>query len=364
MSDPAYNNDAVFAALAVIAFAQGLLVGPMIAWLFIRSRWRRHREREIAWFWDTRIPMLLASLQDADARRRWVEESRRTSQRIARDAIMEFLVGTAGSYRDRICLAYRELGLMDRDLVALRSPLRGRRIRALRRMTLVAAPSERAAVLGITDPTWVVHMLKTQVLARIGTAEDVQTALGQWQFTSRLHEHALKAVLDTMPQSEFVVLLARWEQFRASAIRRDLLAVGALRAPAVTEALLPKAAVDRDLEVRMGACQAAARLVADTSVPLLISLEGDPSWEVRAQVAKALGRFPDPKAVPTLGVLIADQAFWVRQNAASALARQGPAGHQFLIATAVRGHDRFARDTAAGELGRVGLAQGHKVRSP
>ncbi len=355
MLDLASDSESLSLGLGAIVFVETLVVLPMIAWLFIRSRWRIRRERAIAWFWDTRIPMLLDCVQDDGRRKRWVDETKHSSRDIARDAILEFLVATAGSYRDRICLAYGELGFLDADLADLRSPIRSARLRALRRLTLVASEGEREAIRSVVDPTWAVRVLRTQILARIGTAEDVHDNLMEWKVTSRLHEHALKVVLETIPIQEFRRILLVWNAFPDPAVRRDLLAVGAVRAPALTESLLAGAAIDDSEEVRMGACQAAARLLGDTSVPLLLRLLEDTAWEVRAQAAKGLAMFGDPDAVADLGRHLSDASFWVRQNAASSLGTHGPPGHDFLISTAVMGRDRFARDAAAAELNRSSL---------
>jgi len=311
--------------LVLILVVEIGLILPQLVALFVRSRRREQREAAAAWFWDTRIPTLLQSLGDPKRRATWVAQARRDDPRVARDALLQFLVATSGSYRERLADVYRHLGLLELDLRDARSVWLSTRLRALRRLTLVASVAER----------------------------DVAARLHAWSSQTRLHEHTIRMVVASMSLSEFRRLLARWTEFNSPSVRRDLIALGAVRAPAVLEDLLPSIVTDAEVEVRIGACQALVHLPRAMASARLVQLCADPAWEVRAQAVKAVGRLEDTSMCDTLERALADSAFWVRQNAAGALARLGDLGRAALERAAERSQDRFARDAAVAELARM-----------
>jgi hypothetical protein len=339
--------------LAMVLVVEAGLIVPQLIALFVRSRWREQREAAAAWFWDTRSPTLLQSLDDPKRRAAWVTQARKDDPRVARDALLQFLVATSGSYRERLADVYRDLGLLERDLREARSFWLSTRLRALRRLTLVASIAERDAVVQLRERSWTERVLVAQILGRIGRAEDVAARLHAWSSQTRLHEHTIRMVVASMSLAEFRRLLVRWTEFHSPSVRRDLIALGAVRAPAILEDLLPSIVTDAEVEVRIGACQALVHLPRAVASLRLAQLCADPAWEVRAQAVKAVGRLEDTTMCETLERALADSAFWVRQNAAAALARLGDSGHAALERAAEGSQDRFARDAAGAELARI-----------
>lgn len=153
------------------------------------------------------------------------------------------------------------------------------------------------------------------------------------------------------------------EGLESSEIQRIVLGAAAKSVPGACWALLPRAACDPSVEVRIAACHAARAITSPATLGLVVELARDETWEVRAQAMKALTTHHVDEAAAVLVAALGDESFWVRQNAAQALAAHGPGGIARLEAVARVGSDRYARDAAEHVLTSLAVAHADGARA-
>jgi len=342
--------DLVAQTLTAVLGVEVALVGPQVASIFWRSHARTRRAAALAAFNSGPLRALFAALPDPARRAAWLEAARRDDPEVVRDGLLDYLSSATGAPRDAVAFVYRALGLAAKDIARMRGFRSSQRLIALRHLTLVASAEDADAVRAFRPRTWAEQVLVAQILARIGRAEDVAERLHAWALVTRLHEHAVKAVVGVMPLTEFTRLMQSWFTFSSPGVRRDLLVQAAARAPSLAMSALNAARFDPSVEVRVGLCQALTHLPRAEASPRLARLCHDAAWEVRAQAAKSLGRIADVARLPDLVRGLSDPSFWVRQNAAAALIRLGEAGRSALEAIAQLSDDRYALAAARAAL--------------
>jgi HEAT repeat protein len=342
----------VLDVLWAAALIEALLIVPQIGLLWFASRRYARREATARRLRAELMPSFLDVLDDPVAQAAWCARVRRWDRAVVREELMQYLKATTGAYRARIREVYAALGLLDEDRRRLRSRFWTVRMRALRRLAVVAGPEDHGRMRALLRDRPSLRLLAAQVLARVGDAGDVLHLLATWPPMHRLQEHPVRVVLESLPPETFAGVVERWDAIADASVRRVLLVAAAQRAPAAAIRWLDAAARSPDKQLRIGAALAAGELVEDVSRDLLLRLLGDAEWEVRAHAAKGLGRLRDPAGLEPLAAGLRDRAFWVRQNAAAALYALGADGRRCLMRAAETSDDRFARDTARQELAR------------
>ena len=333
-----------------------LLVGCMLTLgVQIWRQVREHRHYEAAQR-DLREGVVPAVGGDEEAREGWLREARRCDPKLVGRLLREYALVTEGSWRRGLAELYRELGLMDHDVSALRSRDWQQRMVAMRHLYLMASPKERGALLALREDRQPIRLLAAQTLARVGEPEDVLRVLETLELHHNLMEQPLYASFHAMHPQAFEALFGGWHDIRSPSLRKIALSVAAERALPGVMTAIEQARTEEALELRIGAATAAGKLQDERSLEILEGLARDPAWEVRARAARELGRRAEPEALELLAAVLRDEAFWVRQNAAASLRRQGPEGRRRLEQIAAdEGADRFAADAASQELQRFKL---------
>lgn len=98
-------------------------------------------------------------------------------------------------------------------------------------------------------------------------------------------------------------------------------------------------------EVRIQAVKALGSFSDDRAVDVLWDRLDDPAWEVRAQAAKGLGSLGAEEALDDLRRALADESWWVRLRAAVALRQLGRPGLAALESVEAE-EDPYAHDMA------------------
>ncbi|MFT7578774.1 MAG: hypothetical protein ACI9MR_000432 [Myxococcota bacterium] len=335
--------NALFWAIIVLS----AMVTVNLTWLMGRAYWHRRTERLTEAFWKASGRQLAQVLGKPEAEAAWVVSARSHPRAVLRNNLNAYLLRTAGEYREGVLRVYCALGLLDDDLKTIVKGSWRRRMMALRRLAGNVTREHRAQIAPLMnskdDET---RLLVAQIIGRIGTADDVLTLLGKWQTTTRLTEYPVHVTINAMPAEELRLLMQSWGTFESATFKRIVLSAAAKKVPAACWALLPEAAKDHDLEVRIAVCRAALRMSSAQSLDLLLALANDPAWEVRAQAVKGLAGHRLAASADQLATALCDGSFWVRQNAAEALCQHGRVGLERLRAVIRTSSDRFARDAA------------------
>ena len=296
---------------------------------------------------------LMYGLGDPRVRADWVRSVRGVHRALLRAYLEPLLHMTDGEARDGLTAVWRELGLLEQDLAQSRSWFWTRRLRAVRRLALVAGPAEAPVLLLRRDDHHLIRILAAQTLVRIGTPVQLREFVAQFRLPSRLLEQPLVDVLAASSPDQMFELLQLLGTNADPNIQRLIIAGAARVTPGACLSWLPEAFRSPEKEVRIGACQAAGWLGTLEVSRLLLRALMDPAFEVRAHAAEALGRLRAPSTIEPLARALSDVAFWVRQSAATALVAMGDSGQRRLRDVANLARDRFARDTARQELQRL-----------
>jgi HEAT repeat protein len=327
-----------------------------VAWLTVHRLRMRLAARRALGFARLHGDQLLAVLRDRVARAEWIQAARGYPRSLVRHFLEPLLPMTEGEAREALGVVWRALGFLDQDLAMLRSRWWNRRVRAMRRLTLMAGPSEAPALVARAEDRHLIRVMAAQTLVRVGTPAQLRDCIGRLTLPSRLLEQPLVEALAVASPAQVEALLDLLSSPTDACVRRIVLTSAARTAPAACLSRIPEAIASPEKEVRIGACLAAGMLgTAELVAPLLGALAGDPAFEVRAHAAKALGRLRAVEALPALCKALEDRAFWVRQNAAASLREYGDEGRRLLEEIAAAGKDRFAADTARQELHRLNV---------
>ncbi len=353
--DLAYETDPlVLQVLSIVILSVATIIGLQTIWLMARTIKNKQHKRDIKAFRRGPGRKLLSVLDHPSLVEEWCAEAKVYPSTIQRIILLEYLTLTAGDYRAQVVDIYRKLGLLREDLRELKSDSWQRRLVAMRHLSLVASSDERQILLDLKDDHGTIRLLAAQILARVGQGKDLLTMLKQEHAPSRLREHPLRMLLNTAPPEHLATLFENWQLLPDPATRRLVLSEGADRLPSASTKLIPVAAQSQDLEVRIGAAQAAGKLGSHHHQEVLLQLLKDPAWQVRASAASALGNQVGNSAVESLYQSLSDFSFWVRQRAAGSLAGMGDHGLEQLEKAAANHEDPYAADAARTELARLG----------
>ncbi|MCA9517859.1 MAG: HEAT repeat domain-containing protein [Myxococcales bacterium] len=334
------------------------LVSGMLFWLVARSLWYGRVRRLRDAFWHGLGRELVGVIGDPDAEAAWIARARSHHPDVLRYCLNEYMIRTCGDYKEGCARLYRNLGLLDRDLAELAKAGWSSRMRALRRVASVVTEDHRAEVAALAGAGGEIRLLVAQIMGRIGTVDDIVALLGAWRITSRLSEYPVHVMVESMGPDVLRGVVARWDDLGSSEIQRIVLGAAAKSVPGACWSLLPRAACDPSIEVRIAACHAARAITSPATLGLVVELAKDETWEVRAQAMKALATHHGEEAAAVLLAALSDGNFWVRQNAAQALASHGPGGIARLEAVARSAGDRYARDAADHVLTALALGRG------
>jgi len=351
------GNDPFLAFVVAAIAALTLIIVLSIIWLTGRALWEVRVSRLRDRFWLELGQRLASVVGEPAAEAAWLEAARAYRRDVLQHCLNEYLIRTAGEYKEGLARLYRALGLLDIDLIELRSWRWSVRMRALRRLAAVVTSEHRAVIARLASEGGEVRLLVAQIIGRIGNADDVLPLLATWSLTSRLSEYPLHVMLDALQPDALRVLLAHWDELTSAKIQRILLDAAARTVPGACHEILPRAALHASLEVRIAAAHACGAMSSPQTFALLGTLSQDAAWEVRAQAVKALASHPSNAAVEILADALTDKNFWVRQNAAASLGRQGHNGVVRLRRIIADASDRYARDAAEHVLTDLGLIE-------
>ncbi|AWV88352.1 HEAT repeat domain-containing protein [Bradymonas sediminis] len=344
----------LYRGLIILIAAELVVVGALIAWMIFQSARQMRQGRAKRLFMEALEDDFFEALGEPtpERLRGWMERAAKFEPSLVQDFLASVLLHTRGAAYDALIVLYHEFGYAEQDRAASRSKNALKRLRALRRLYVLGSAEDRPVLLEQAGAEYLAQVLAMQTLARVGQPEDIVALLQVTRLYSQMMEEPVQAVLSKLPPESLRYVFARWQQFECGRVRRLLLTVAAeQRLEGVSELLAP-AARSEDMEVRIGACQAAGSLQGRPSFDLLLSALDDPTWQVRARAARALGRRQEPAAAAPLAQALKDRAFWVRQDAAGALGMLGAPGAEQLHHVAAYCDDRYAAESATQELQR------------
>jgi hypothetical protein len=344
-------------AIPALLVADALVLLLDLLWLVGRAGLLGRGDARAASFARQVGDRLMYGLGDAQARADWVRSVRNFPRAVLRAYLEPLLHMTDGQARDGLVTVWRELGLLERDLAQSRSWFWTRRLRAVRRLALVAGPAEAPVLLLRREDHHLIRVLAAHTLVRIGTPVQLREFVAQFRLPSRLLEQPLVDVLAAASPDQMFELLQLLGTTADPNIQRLVIAGAARVTPGACLRWLPEAFRSPEKEVRIGACQAAGWLGTHEVSRMLLQALMDPAFEVRAHAAEALGRLRAPTTIEPLARALSDVAFWVRQSAATALVSLGDIGQRRLRDVANLARDRFARETARQELHRLATRQ-------
>ena len=350
----AHPQQAMIATLLILEVCALVL---QIAWLSAQAWHLRRRAEQAVRIAAELGAHLPTSTSDFDAITHWVAAARGYPREVVRGLLEPVLTMTVGEPRVVVGEIWRDLGFLREDVALSRSSFTSRRVRAMRRLSLVAGPEEAPVLLERLHDVHVIRIMVAQMLVRIGTPAQLRACFAGFTLTSRLLEQPLAEVLGQVNGDQMTALLDLVSAKGDPCVQRLILVAAARTVPDECLRQLPTAASHADRELRIAAVQAVAVLGAPELAPLLVGALVDSAAEVRAQAAKALGRLRLHSTIEPLALALEDSAFWVRQNAAAALGAMGSAGRRRLQAVADAGSDRYARDSARQELRRLAALQ-------
>lgn len=345
----------LYRGLMIAIVVEMALVAALIVWLWVQSGRQLHKEYAHKRFLDELEEPFYDALGDPDALRQWMQRAQDHPREFVRDFVADYLLQTRGRSHDTLVELYHEFGYAADDHQQARSMSERKRLEAMRRLYVVATEADREVLLEQADSDYLSRILAAQTLARVGQPEDIVAILKDLDLSTPMMEAPVHAVLEELSTEQLRYVFTRWQQFESGRVRRILLMVAAQQGLGEVLGALERAFKSDDMEVRIGACAAAASLPEESSLEWLIEALGDPAWQVRARAAKALGRRRETAAIEPLAEALKDRAFWVRQDAAMALREIGESGLERLGHVAEHSDDRYAAESAGQELQRYRL---------
>src|SRR5690554_1915325 len=344
----------LYRALLILIALELVVVGAMIAWMILQSarqmRQGRAKRRFLAALEDAFFEAL--GQPDPGGLRGWMERAAGFDADLVRAFLASVMLHTRGASYDTLVALYHEFGYAEGDRQASGARNSRTRLKALRQLYVLASAEDCAALRAQAGAEYRAQVLAMQTLARVGQPEDLVELLQVTRLYSQMMEEPVQAALAQLSAESLGYIFARWQQFECGRVRRILLSAAARQRLSGVDEMLRPAAQSEDIEVRIGACEAAGSLQGRASLQLLLAALEDPSWQVRARATRALGRRQEPAAAAPLAQALKDRAFWVRQGAAGALGMLGLAGAEHLAHVAAHCDDRYAAESAAQELQR------------
>jgi HEAT repeat protein len=272
---------------------------------------------------------------------------------VVRELLLRLALDLRGEEATRIARLFRELGLLDHEVIGLRSRRWRRRVAAAANLGTVRVPgSFRALLPALEDRVMPVRLAAVRALGDLGTQEALAALI---PMLGDLSPAVSRQTQDILAERGGKVAREIRGYVRQSGSRRGRLAaielLGWHRAPEAARLLL-ELTREEDHEVRVKAVKAAAAIGDPRFLEVLHALVTDPTWEVRCHAARGLGLLGSPESAPRLRPLLRDRHWWVRYRAAEALAELGPPGRALLEEA------RGDADPRAGEMARYVLERG------
>lgn len=335
-----------FLFLALLAVV--VLLAAFSVYLFVRILrvYRKARRLEVMRGYET---IMYAALQKLSPRETLDALLPDHDPRVLEDVLLRMGDEGAEGWKDKVVELYGLAGFTRKRVEQLRSPRRGRRSDAARRLGRICDPGAVPALRGLLgDKEEEVREAALYALGRIGTLEALEAMLEALERGNRWTQEKIAEVIQEAGDESIAVLV---DLLRDPNPARRAFAAEVIGGVAGADEVgyLAEALMDDDLDVRARAADSLGKLRHPSSRPsLLLALE-DPQWEVRAQAAKALGRIGEEEDAPRLAEKLRDPQWWVRNNAAAALREMGESGEGSLVG-ALWDEDRFAREAAAQAL--------------
>ncbi|MEE9381824.1 MAG: HEAT repeat domain-containing protein [Nannocystaceae bacterium] len=338
--------------LPLAIFVQMGLLSLHIAALFILGASARQRQKRLFRLERTLSADLPLALVDTDAARAWLQSARMFEESTLKAFLLARLESTGGDTRHSYAHLYRELGFVRQDVDHLRSIWRNRKRLALRRLSLVAGPLEAPAVRRVKGDDFFSQLVTAQILARIGTPDDVLQRLKTTRLSSRLMEQPWFVIIRSLSADALAHVVAHWDQLEDPYLAKAVLAVAARQDVTMASKWVDIACKSDSVELRI----AGVALLVATPFPQarsrLLGLIRDEAWQVRARVCVCAELTQTPIGRKGLLKALADPHFWVRHHAATTLARGGGEAQSDLKQVATTLTDRYATDAARETLER------------
>jgi HEAT repeat protein len=315
--------------------------------------WAYHAQKREA----TLTPLLLAALMKPSDAQSLVRAVKGTDRLIVRDMILRLALDLKGDEVETLAGLYRELGLLRRDVTALRARSWTRRAAAAARLgtlrSLKVLPLLRAAV---SDPVMGVRLTAVRAVGETADHEALTALVPLLGDSSPGVARAAVEVLTLRGREVVEEILTFLRSATTSSPRQAAVDVlGFMRAPQAADALFALVE-DPDPTLRIKVVKAVAAIGDPRFKSLLENLLEDPRWEIRCHAAKGLSLLGSSDSVARLRCALEDSYWWVRFNAAVALAELGVAGRIALQKEMAEGRP-LARTIARYLLDRLEMTQ-------
>lgn len=339
----------ILAVAGVFVFLMLAIVGNK-AWRDSQFHWRERRRRVIE-------PEIIRYFHGAGAgirsALRRVASSR--DRRVIEQVLIDHAPHLEAAERERLALAFEEMGFVDEYLSGLRHRYWWKRADAAERLGHTRA---RRVTPYLTramedEESSEVRLRAARALGEVGGRSAIGPLIRALNEPNRWSTIRIADVLTAMGPEALEELTAAFEDMnlhgKVAAI--DIVAaIGHLRAARWLRERLG----DGERDVRSRAAHALGAIGDAEAGPVLTRALRDTQWPVRAMAAKSLGAILHVDAIDELCVCLRDREWWVRSNAAEALRLMGPAGLDALERL-LDDKDPYARHQAVLMLEESGL---------
>jgi HEAT repeat protein len=340
LPEPAYSL-----VLWVVAAMAGLVVTIFLLMMLQRvvaSLITAHVKRREAFL----SPLLFRALDSGDELPRLRRALGVFDRLVLRRMLLQLALDLRGDESRAIAALYRELGLFDDELRALRGWRARRRAAAAANLATLRMPrTQRELLRRLNDPDRSVRIALIRAIGEIGDRQAIVILVRRLGERSPTVVRQVEQVLIERGREVVPEIVAFAQTTRKLRARRAAVEVlGFLRTPLAADLLL-ELVRNPDRELRTRAVKAAAAIGDPRFLDPFHELLDDPIWTVRCQAAKGLGALGSASSVPLLRHALTDDHWWVRFYAAVALAELGEAGHAALQ-SAVADPEPTVRDMA------------------
>jgi hypothetical protein len=345
-------SSALYGFLLAVILAEMGIIGWQIGWIIRQTHLFKTQQMRLEAATAVLRDDFMLAVSDPRKASIFLDKAAKFPKDVLEEFLLPYLGMTKGAFLDRVRVYYRKLGILERDIKALKSPLWHVRLIGLRHIVLAGGAEALEDVARLSEDRYIIRLLAAGIVGKHGTPEQLTKFMHTMDPSRRIMEQPVLTMLRGLPTDRLNYLMENLASFQSASMRRVLLQCYSVVSPDKTVEMLPRLSSDPAKEVRIGVCMAAGGLVLGEPQPWLIKMLEDSEWEVRAQAAKALGKYKEQSVVVALEKAIGDRSFWVRQNAAAALSAMGDMGIMSLRELAVSSKDKFATDAAVQELRR------------
>lgn len=269
-------------------------------------------------------------------------------RKILEETILTLSETFAGTWGERLCFLFDELGFAEIETQRTLSVFSFIRARAARRLgQMKSRKAVPALTLLLNDDSNEVKINAAEALSRIGALESLPLAVESLAEYSKIAAIQVAELVKSASKAAVPILLQMCEH-PDSAVQLFAIQLLGLVNDSRSKATLLKLYNSENMELRIACLKALQTLKEEEFFVAFLPRIRDLSipWQERAQIAKMLGAAECLQAIPDLQKSMCDKNWWVRKNAGEALMQMGKKGLHALQEVA-NFPDRFARDMAA-----------------